>query len=129
MIVILVIGILSAIALPTLAGHRDKGHDALAKSDTAVVAAQMEQCRVETDDFRDCNTAAKLDAEIGSTTGAVFGNGAGEVQVQQATRTSFRLRARSPSGSAYTLVRPATGPVERTCTPKNRGGCPPSGDW
>ena len=129
LIVILIIGILASIALPTFIGHRDKGYDLTVQSDASQVASQMEQCHVETDDFGDCNTEAKLDAALGSKTGASWGNGDGQVQVQQATPTTFRLRARSRSGANYTLTRPATGPLERTCNPPGRAGCPGDGNW
>ena len=129
LIVILIIGVLASIALPTFIGHRDKGYDLSVQSDTSQVASQMEQCHVETDDFGDCNSQAELEGELGGKTGASYGNGDGEVQFQQATATTFRLRARSRSGANYTLTRPETGPVERTCNPRGRAGCPSDGNW
>jgi type IV pilus assembly protein PilA len=124
-----IIGILAAIALPAFAGQRGKGQDASARSDAALVASQMEQCWVETGDFEDCDTAAKLDAEVGSTTGATFGPGVGEVHVVQASASTYRIRARSRSGAAYTIDRPATGPADRTCNPRGTGGCGSDGTW
>ena len=127
--VVAIVGILAAIALPAFAGHRERGQDVSAQSDAAQVAAQMEQCRVETEDFHACDTAAELDEVLASAPGAAYGVGAGQVQVTQATASTFRLRARSRSGTTYTLARPASGPVDRTCTPPGRGGCAEGGTW
>ncbi|MDX6698638.1 MAG: type pilus assembly protein PilA [Solirubrobacteraceae bacterium] len=127
--VALIIGILAAIALPAFSHERGKGQDAAARSDAAEVAAQMEQCRVGTDDFGDCDTATKLDAELGSAPGVTYGSGAGTLDVESTTPSTFRLRARSTSGASYTIARPPTGPTDRTCTPHGTGGCPPDGTW
>ena len=129
LVVIFVMAILCAIALPAFAGRIDLGHDATTKSDTASLASLMEQCWVATEDYRDCSTQEELAGEPGGHIGLPVGNGLGMVQIVQSTQTTYRLRGRSHSGSSYRVFHPASGPQERTCTPPHQGGCPADGKW
>jgi prepilin-type N-terminal cleavage/methylation domain-containing protein len=129
LVVSLVIAVLAAIALPTFLRQSDSGHDAAAKSDTASLASLMEQCWVKEGDFGKCNTEAKLTGDPAERTGLPIGNGRGEVRIADTTVDTYRLTDQSRSGTEYTIVRPSSGPLERTCDRSNRGGCSPDGTW
>src|SRR5215218_7641143 len=61
LVVILVIGILAAIALPSFLSQRDKGQDANAKSDAGNIRVHVEACAAEADDgYADCASAAQI---------------------------------------------------------------------
>ena len=47
LVVILIIGILAAIAIPSFINQQDKGHDTEAKSQAATAAKALEACRVD----------------------------------------------------------------------------------
>ena len=58
---ILIIGILAAIAIPAFLTQRSKGQDAAAKSDVRNIVSQMEACFTEDDKYVGCTAA--LNAE------------------------------------------------------------------
>src|SRR3954462_14475607 len=61
LVVILVIGILAAIALPVFLSQRSKGQDANAKSDAGNIRVHVEACGVQADNgYADCATAAQI---------------------------------------------------------------------
>ena len=51
LVVILIIGILAAIALPTFLGQQKKGQDASAKSNARNLVSQVESCYADTTDY------------------------------------------------------------------------------
>ncbi|HVE67594.1 MAG TPA: type II secretion system protein [Solirubrobacteraceae bacterium] len=129
LVVTMILGILAAIALPAFAGQKGRGQDASAKSDAVAVSGLMEQCHIETGTFRDCDTAAELSDVLGSTTGATYGNAAGQVRVNGTTAIAYHVRARSRSNHDYNIIRAGSGPLQRTCHPPGEGGCPADGTW
>ena len=61
LIVMVVIGILAAIAIPAFTNQREKGHDASAKSNAANVRRSVESCAAEDGKtYADCDTATEL---------------------------------------------------------------------
>src|SRR3954449_1451483 len=65
-VVILIIGILAAIALPTFLGQQKKGQDSAAKSDARNAYSQVKSCYVDEQDYANCVTGsdALADAKI-----------------------------------------------------------------
>src|SRR3954453_3873900 len=61
LVVILIIGILAAIALPAFLGQQKKGQDAEAKTNARNTVSQVEACASDTQgDYNGCTTAAQL---------------------------------------------------------------------
>src|SRR5258707_2543029 len=60
LVVILIIGILAAIALPTFLGQQKKGQDASAKSDARNLVSHVESCFADAQDYQLCDTATEL---------------------------------------------------------------------
>jgi type IV pilus assembly protein PilA len=123
LVVILIIGILAAIAIPAFLDHTERGDDAAAKSNARNLAAEVDFCFAPAEDFRDCDTEEKLD-DLSVT----WGDGPGEAQVTAATETTFTVVAVSEAETAgenhtFTIERDISGESERTCTPNNKGGC------
>jgi type IV pilus assembly protein PilA len=134
LIVILVIGILAGIAIPIFLGSRDKGYDADAKSNARNLVSQVESCYTPNEDFRDCDSAAKLGD---FADGIDYGSSPGQVEVQNATKDSFQVVAVSKSQTngvnhVFTISRDVvSGANDRTCTTggsNNDGGCQ-NGAW
>lgn len=121
--VMLVIGILAAIALPNFLGQSHKGDDADAKSNARNLMSQVESCYSPREDFRNCGTEAELGA-----TGIPYGPDAGQAQVTATAQNSYTIVAVSTAKTAgvnrtFTIDRDVNGHVDRTCT-----GCA-SGTW
>ena len=62
LIVILIIGILAAIAIPAYLNHEKKGQDADAESNARNLVSKVELCYATNEDYTACNTAAALGA-------------------------------------------------------------------
>jgi type IV pilus assembly protein PilA len=126
LVVILIIGVLAAIALPAFIGQKEKSQDAEAKSNARNLVSQIESCYTPAEDYRQCDSQA----ELGST-GIAYGSSAGEAEVTTAGQNTFSVTAVSNATTAganntFTIARDGTGATLRTCT--GGGGCK-SGTW
>jgi type IV pilus assembly protein PilA len=133
LVVILVIGILAAIALPVFLSQRSSAHDAEAKSNARNLVSRVELCFAPEEDFRKCQT----EAGIGGDLGVPYGPGNGEVQVTDATKLGYTVTARAAKPDengvihTFTIKRSVDGTNDRTCTSSNgddNGGCN-AGTW
>ena len=113
--VILIIGILAALALPAFLGQAEKAQDANAKADVRNSVSQMETCFAEPESYGPCP-----DAEHPLGTGVsltITGGG-----------TGYRLSKMSESGTIFTIER-SSGGYARTCTEPDVGGCRADSSW
>ena len=129
LVVILIIGILSAIVLPQFFVHRDKAEDADAKTAVRSLSIEVESCYAVEQDLTHCDTAAEL-PDTGLNIGAV----PGQVYVSASALGSYTVTAVSKGNIGgnhlFNLHRETMGsPGERTCTPPGKGGCPVAGTW
>lgn len=128
LIVLVLIGVLAAIALATLDGKRASAQDSEAKMNVGSMHAHVESCFVDTQDYRDCETG---DLKLG-VTGIAEGNGPGRTRVTSNGSRDFVIRAVSRSGNTFRLIRDRGRPVDRVCSvPRRgeRGGCRPGDTW
>ena len=133
LVVMLVIGVLAAIALPTFLGQQEKGKDAEAKSNARNLMSQIESCFTPKEDYRQCDTQA----ELGGNLGIPYGTGPGEASVTDSGQNSFTIVAVSKATTAgasntYSIVRDSTGLTTHSCTAgtsgTDGGGCH-GGTW
>ena len=122
LVVVALIGILAALALPSLLGQERSAYDADAKADARNLAGMVERCAAERDDYGECRTAADLDG----APGLAWGTGPGQVSVVSAEKRSFRVEAVSHAqeGGAnrvFSWAREPNGSIVRACS-----GCPKS---
>ena len=115
LVVILIIGILAAIALPVFLGERDKAADADAKSLARNAVSEVESCAVDGNDYTAC------EEDDGVLTGT--GLDAGRLSVVSGDRDSFEIEATSASGSTFTITKAPGAPLARSCDPPDDGGC------
>jgi type IV pilus assembly protein PilA len=126
LVVILIVGILAAIALPTFLGQQKKGQDASAKSDARNLVSHVESCFADSQDYTLCDSAAEL-----GTTGLDIGAGAGQVSVV-GNATGYVVTAVSKNASHWfkiTRDNTASPPITRTCQVANDGGCKAGAVW
>ena len=125
LVVILIIGILAAIALPVFLGQRTKGQDASAKSNARNAVSQVESCFTDEQDYRRCTWDGTtgptpiLDAKLPST-----------VVVTASAVDSYAITATSDSATTFTITKASgSAAVSRSCNTPSKGACPSSGQW
>jgi len=119
-VVIGILAILAAIALPAFLGQRAKGQDASAKSDARTMVSAMESCYTEADKYDPCPEP---------DTGLVIGEGEGEVSVESSGET-YTIVAHSRTGNTFTVVKNEDTTTSRSCSDEGNpdGGCA-GGQW
>ena len=123
---ILIIGILAAIAIPAFLTQRSKGQDAAAKSDARNMVSQMEACFTEDDKYVGCTAALNI-----NNTNLDIGPGIGQVRI--VSESADRLRDRGDLAGAVRRRQPPLpadphargGRRQATATSHGKGGCPP----
>jgi len=93
LIVILIIGVLAAIALPAFLGQRSKGQDADAKSAARNLVSAVESFYATNQTY----TGAAAGTDV--TTSGVFGAGNGQASLPTATATGYTIVGQSASGN------------------------------
>ncbi|MEA2346904.1 MAG: type pilus assembly protein PilA, partial [Thermoleophilaceae bacterium] len=133
-VVILIIGILAAIAIPSFLNQRGKASDASAKSvaRTAQTAAET----IATDNNGSYATIGAVPAagvavlkavEVAINTGV---NDDARLTAAVGSADTYSVTATSvPTNSTFTIARSNVGAVTRTCLPVSTGGCPADGTW
>lgn len=96
--VVLVVGILAAIALPAFLGQQHKGQDAEAKSTARNAMSVMESCYAERDDYALCGVASEF-----SGSGLELGSGLNEVGLSGLGTNDYVITVSSRSGTSFTI--------------------------
>lgn len=128
LVVMLILGILAAIAIPAFFSQRDKARDADAKA--AVRSAETAAETIATDnngnyDGANGVTVANLENVEETLTGA-------DLSVPAVAADSYTVRVTSDTGGQFDITRNAGGTVSLTCGPaayQGDGGCPSDGTW
>ena len=126
LIVVMIIGLLAAIALPSFLDQSSKGDDSSSKSDARNMVSQVEACFAAEQDYTKCTNPPNTSLPLGT--------GVGQVSVSAPTNNTFTVTAISKattggSNHQFVITKAAGGDATRTCTPTGEGGCPPSGSW
>ena len=132
LIVIVVIAILSAIAVPMFLGQGKRGQDASAKANARNLAGQVQLCyqAAVVSEYTSCDTLPELTAAADGPLSLPYGSGPGQAEVVSATATTYRVVSHSQSGNDFTLdLQVPGGSLARDCTTRNDSGCPPDGQW
>ena len=122
LVVMLILGLLAAVAIPSFFRQRDKAKDAQAKVAVRTAALAIETWAVDAGGDYDGATPAGLSAIEPTLTGATL-------SVPLASGHSYELAATSTSGNEFTIERHANGTSSLRCVDPDVGGCPSSGVW
>jgi type IV pilus assembly protein PilA len=123
LVVILIIGILAAIAIPSFLNQKGKGEDAAAKSSAREAATAMETYYTDNGSYTGATGTALRAIE---PTLPADGTAAGQMTVTVGSGTSYTIDVLSkPSLRKYTISKSA-GSVTRSCVVpagEDKGGC------
>lgn len=92
--------------------------------DVRNMVSEVEACAIDTRDYALCQNDEQLDYPIVS-----IGDGPGDVEVQNASGSTFDVVGHSESGTDFTISRDETGAATRSCSKPGFGSCPASGTW
>jgi type IV pilus assembly protein PilA len=125
LVVMLILGILAAVAIPSFFIQRDKAFDAEAK--TAARSAENAAETVRTDnngayDGPGGVTVASLVAVEPTLADAIL-------SVPAVSPSGYTLRVQSQTGNTFDITRNPGGTVDLTCALAGDAGCPPDGTW
>lgn len=127
LVVMLILGLLAAIAIPSFFNQREKAKDADAKA--AVRTAQTAMETWATDNGGAYNTGGGPTAADLTTIEPSLGN----ADLQNPTglaEKAYTLTVNSEvSGQTFSISRAATGVLDSNCTVLEVAGCPADGNW
>jgi type IV pilus assembly protein PilA len=125
LVVMLILGLLAAIAIPTFFNQRDKARDADSKVEARTAETAMETYSTDHGGDYTGADATKLHA-IEATLPA---NG-GSLAVSYPAGELYKVTATSDTTNTFSIVRHTDGTKSLTCTPVGGAdGCPAGGDW
>jgi type IV pilus assembly protein PilA len=131
LVVVLMVAILTAIAIPSFLGQTEKATDSIAKTDVKRLSGMVEECKLGKQSYNACDS----DSELDGTPGLAWGNGPGEVHVAGAGESEYVATAVSQtqtdgSNHLFSIERSADGRSARVCTVPggSAGGCQ-AGTW
>jgi prepilin-type N-terminal cleavage/methylation domain-containing protein len=124
LVVILILGILAAIAIPLFTNQRGKAQDSEAKAAARMVTTALMVYHQEHDTFAtaDENALAEIEPAIRNIPPYEFDTGVDSFEL------TVESRAGSNSGGPF-IVEYDNGHSVRTCGAPNQGGCPDGGTW
>ena len=131
LVVILIIGILAAIAIPSLLSQKSKAYDAQAKS--LVSSAQTAAETIATDNNGNYTKVSEAEIHAYEKTIPVTegsANGGAWISTATGTENTYTITAEAPNTKdTFTITRNDEGEVTRTCHEAGSSkGCP-SGTW
>jgi len=132
LVVIMIIAILAAIAIPAYIDHEKKGQDSSAESNARNLVSKVELCYATYEDYTQCQTQSAF----GNDLGLDWGTNPGQVSVVNATKTTYEVTAVSQASSdgsnhTYSITHSSSGTNNKTCTAGNsndNGSCR-NGTW
>jgi type IV pilus assembly protein PilA len=122
LVVMLVIGILAAIAVASFLTQRDKARDADAKVIARAASQAIEVYATEEDGDYDGATPALLSDLEPTLSGR-------PVTVIFAAGRAYQVAVASATGNDFMVERRPDGEMRLECTPAARAGCPAGGRW
>ena len=115
LVVVLLLGILAMIALPSFISQRAKGYDAEAQAMVRTAQLALRTYETDNDSFAASRSELEeIEPAIRDATAAFDVSG---------TSAEFTISEHSHSGTDFTLRHEATGVVTRTCSTPGRGLC------
>ena len=125
LVVMLILGLLAAIAIPSFFNQRDKAKDADAKEAVRTAQTAMETYETDNGGFYADATTADLE-----TIEATLTDAPNPVVITGLTPTGYTVTVASKNTpNTFSITRAGDGTVTFDCTVDASDGCPSGGDW
>ena len=128
LVVMLIIGLLAAIAIPAFFNQRDKAKDSSAKEAVRTAQTAMETYNTDNDGEYTGATVALLEAiepTLADADLAVLDSGGAAASVPGAD--DYRVTVTSETGNTFSIDRASTSALTYPCTTGGNAGCPETG--
>ena len=128
LVVMLILGLLAAIAIPAFFNQRDKATDASAKEAVRTAETAMETYATDNNGAYTGATAGAAADKL-NTIEPTLNNVGTSLAVNSATATTYEIQVTSGTGNVFKIARNASGVTTLACTTAGKAGCPTSGSW
>jgi type IV pilus assembly protein PilA len=133
LVVMLILGLLAAIAIPSFFNQRDKAKDADAKELVRTAQTAMETFATDHGGKYTGVTAANLITVEQTLNNADGGDGSNNGDAltlpAAATDSTYEVQVASATGNTFKISRAANGTTSLTCATGGTAGCPTGGNW
>jgi type IV pilus assembly protein PilA len=131
LVVMLIIGLLAAIAIPAFFNQKDKATDSKAKVYARTAETSMETYATDNGGVYDASAGGAVATPAALKAIEPTLNGA-NLAVSGIGAKVYKVTVTSDTGNTFSIERLAGGTTTLDCTvadPNNRGGCPSNGHW
>jgi type IV pilus assembly protein PilA len=128
LVVMLILGLLAAIAIPAFFNQRDKARDASAKESVRTAETAMETYATDNDGSYAGATEDDL-VNIEQTLSEVHSATVDDLHVTSAAATYTVTVDSENTPNTFSITRNANGTTDLTCDVDGSDGCPSGGDW
>jgi len=129
LVVMLILGLLAAIAIPAFFNQRDKARDSSAKTYARTAETAMETYASDNNGTYNGATVAILQGLEPTLNGATLAAPAVPAGGGDSTNRSYKVTVTSDTGNTFSVTRHDDGTTSLTCTTGGTAGCPTGGDW
>jgi type IV pilus assembly protein PilA len=131
LVVMLILGLLAAIAIPAFFNQRDKARDADAKTLARTAQTAMETYATDNDgSYANATPAILIGIEETLNEADLAGPETGDALSVTSTADTYTVTVDSKNTpNDFSISRTATGTVNLTCTVAASDGCPTGGNW
>jgi type IV pilus assembly protein PilA len=130
LVVVLILGLLAALSIPSFINQTGKASDAEAKNNLQVSQRAMETYFLDHDTYATANMNAASDPDsLLALESTLEDPPKPWISAQTASSYTIRVTSTSKSPVTYRLRHRSNGEVVRRCTPASTGGCSAVGTW
>jgi type IV pilus assembly protein PilA len=129
LVVILIVGILAAIAIPAFLDQRAKANDAGAKEIARTAETVMESYATNNDGSYSGATVSTLNSIEPSLITASASQAYLQSVIVPGSANTYTVIAYSPASSESYSIAKNGSVIARSCSPGGGGGCPAGGSW
>ena len=133
LVVMLIIGLLAAIAIPAFFNQKNKATDSQAKVYARTAETAMETYNTDNNGVYDASVAGSVAATPALLKGVEPTLNGANLTVPAVGAKTYTVTVTSDTGNTFSIARAAAGTTSLTCTvpaaAADRGGCPNGGIW
>jgi type IV pilus assembly protein PilA len=127
LVVMLILGLLAAIAIPAFFNQRAKAQDSEAKATAKTAQTALET--YSTDNNGSYLNATRASLKNIEPTLSSASSGANTISSLTVASDNYSLAVTSESGNRFTITRSSTGSLSYPCDTDGDAGCPNNGQW